>query len=1109
MIERRQLARKPERGERLGSRAALVGIAFALLSVGCRTGGGVTNGSTSAPVAVVSAPIISSPAVSPFYSKSDSLLVTGVCQPGATVYMTGAFNDEQICTSSAFSFTVSQTYDGLYTLMITQTSPSQTYSNPSVLVWVRKSSVAKPIITSPSASPFASSKSSLTIAGSCESGATISLSGGARDNTTCQNSAFSLVVPKAIDGDYDIQVTQTDGAGNAASSSLVWQKHALVLSPVNPRLVVKQPQVFTASGGSGIYTVTLTVNNSGATFDAASGTYTAGTLGNVVDTLVVEDSLGSQSSINITTVSGTPDHLVLPDNGSGAEQTGTVGAPLAEPIKVQVVDQWGNGIPAIPLVFRVIAGAAELSSQPFVLTDAQGFAQATVRLGYTSVGNRIAIEPVGGALPDLAGTGHGRLVVDETAQSFGTGRLGSTFNVGANPGALVAGDFNGDGKTDIAILNVSDSSLGILLGKGNGLFDTMIKYRPICAGVNSIAAGDINGDGKVDLAIACTSSGKIAIMLGNGDGAFEHAIASPFTTGSTQTLPLAVALADFNHDGKLDLAVTSAGGAVVGIWRGDGTGGFALPPNSEYIIGQTATDVLALDLDKDGYPDLVVANSGSNNISTLINKRDGTFDDLATTIYNTGGNPTGLAAGDFNKDGYPDIAVVENGSSQVSVFLNDKTGSLQLQSSNGTGTAPSWITVADFDKDGNLDIAAVTSENSITVLNGFGNGNFSAAPAVPTVINPICIAASDFNQDGYVDLAVTGNTDQVVQLISGRPGGAFGLNATVGVNPTASVSADFDGDGKKDLAVVNSGANSVSVLKGLGNGLFSAGATLATGSNPSAILAADLNGDGKIDLILTARGIGKVQVFLGNGDGTFQAGTSYGVGNSPAALALQDLNNDSHLDLVVANSSSSTVSVLIGHGDGTFDTKVDYHTSSSPLAVVIADFNGDRLLDVAVVNQTSNNIGILLGNGDGTLQAEQVYATGLGPFALVAADVNRDGIADLVSANAVDGSVSVLIGTGTGSFYPKNDFAAGAILTGLLVGDFSGDGKLDLVVSNGANQSFTLLPGNGSGQFNTQMIVLTNANTGGLSTGDLNGDGALDLITFENSNNAVQIWLGH
>ena len=194
----------------------------------------------------------------------------------------------------------------------------------------QKTSVAPPVIVTPAVQPFLSAQAALAIAGACETGATVTLTGdGSTSTTTCLSSTFSFNLPKSSDGDYNLVVQQTDRAGNIASASLVWRKHDLTLSPNNPALVVATAQPLTIGGGSGVYNVTVLTNGSGGTYNSGTTTYTTGTLAAATDTLRVTDTLGAAKTLTITTVAAAPDHLALP-MVNGDAQTKTVGRPTRQ-----------------------------------------------------------------------------------------------------------------------------------------------------------------------------------------------------------------------------------------------------------------------------------------------------------------------------------------------------------------------------------------------------------------------------------------------------------------------------------------------------------------------------------------------------------------------------------------------------------------------------------------------------------------------------------------------------------------------------------------------------------------------------------------------------------
>ncbi len=894
--------------------------------------------------------------------------------------------------------------------------------------------------------PFSSTQPVLTISGACETTAVVTLGGDAVGSTTCENSAFTITVPKAADGDYNITVTQEDLAGNTAQTSLVWRKHVLSISPPNPVLVVNTPQVLTLNGGTGTYTVSILTNNSGGSYDSGTRTYTPGTLANVTDTLQLADSLGASITYNVSTVAGAADHLELPAiNGSG--QSGIVGRDLPLPVTVRVVDRYGNGIPSFPLLYQVINGDAKIKGDPSRVTNASGTASANVTMGYNANENIIRVAPLSTVLPDLAGSNTPTLTIAETGTTTGRGVFGSVFGAGANPGASVIEDFNGDGYRDVAVLNVGEPSVGVYLGRANGLLGNLQRITPLCSGPNGIVTADFNGDGKKDLAVTCGGIDKVAVILGNGDGTFLPRTYIPMDAG--ESIPVALTTADFNNDGHADLAVTAAGGALVGVRFGLGNGTFAVPVT--YNVGQSPVSIKPIDINKDGNLDLVVANASDANMSILTNDGLGGF--LAAVNYATGLNPSALAVTDFDNDGFDDVASVNNGEDSVGIYINDQAGGLLPGNSEQAGTSPVSLTILDFNQDGIKDIAVANSgDSTVSLLEGIGTGGaLNPGPVLQSVSNPVYISSGLLNADGFSDLLLSGNGNQEIQVIPGQAAGALGWNTVVGNAPSASAQGDFDEDGKPDAAVVSFGSNNLKILKGDGQGLFTVLTTVNTGAGPSGVTVSDFNGDDHLDVAVTGQNVNSLRVFIGVGDGTFQAPNDYATGLQPRAIITKDMNADGIDDLIVANGGGNSISYFQGVGDGTFNPKADFAAGNGPMGLVASDFNGDQKLDIATVNSTSDAVSVLLGNQDGTFQNRVEYSTGAGPVAIIAGDLNRDGNMDVAVANGNDATVGILLGNGDGSLRTHIGYSCGATPSGIVVGDFNNDQKLDLAVANGSS----------------------------------------------------------
>jgi len=343
-------------------------------------------------------------------------------------------------------------------------------------------------------------------------------------------------------------------------------------------------------------------------------------------------------------------------------------------------------------------------------------------------------------------------------------------------------------------------------------------------------------------------------------------------------------------------------------------------PQTPYAVGSNPEGVAIGDFNGDGHPDLAVANVNNNNndntVSVLLGKADGTFG--AQTTYAVGRGPAGVAIGDFNGDGHPDLAVTNEGSGTVSVLLGKGDGTFGAQTTYAVGSLPDGVVIGDFNGDGHPDLAVANyGSNTVSVLLGKGDGTFGAQTAYDVVGLPNGVAIGDFNGDGHPDLAVTNASSTTVYVLLGKGDGTFGAPTpyAVGSNPEGVAIGDFNADGHPDLAVTNEGSGTVSVLLGKGDGTFGAQTTYAVGANPFRVAIGDFNGDGHPDLAVVNSTYGSVSgtvsVLLGKGDGTFGAQTTYPVGNYPQDVAIGDFNGDGHPDLAVTNSNSNTVSVLL------------------------------------------------------------------------------------------------------------------------------------------------------------------------------------------------------
>jgi hypothetical protein len=232
---------------------------------------------------------------------------------------------------------------------------------------------------------------------------------------------------------------------------------------------------------------------------------------------------------------------------------------------------------------------------------------------------------------------------------------------GDQPSSVAVGDFNRDGKPDMAATSFGSNTVTVLLGKGDGTFSPATSPAT-GSGPFSVAVGDFNRDGRPDLAAANFDSHTLTVLLGKGDGTFSPATASPATGDN----PNSVAVGDFNRDGRPDLAATNAGSDTVTVLLGKGDGTFAPAPSP--ATGGYPSSVAVGDFNRDGKPDLAAASYNSSTVTVLLGKGDGTF--APTPSLATGEQPASVALGDFNRDGRPDLATANTRSGTVTVLLN-------------------------------------------------------------------------------------------------------------------------------------------------------------------------------------------------------------------------------------------------------------------------------------------------------------------------------------------------------------------------------------------------------------------------------------------------------
>jgi hypothetical protein len=324
-----------------------------------------------------------------------------------------------------------------------------------------------------------------------------------------------------------------------------------------------------------------------------------------------------------------------------------------------------------------------------------------------------------------------------------------------------------------------------------------------------VVPADFNGDGRLDVATVNGTGSNVSVFL-RGPSGFAAEAGSPFATGPGPGYGVA---ADFNGDGLPDVATQNFNNGTVSILLRQPGGGFAAGPTLS--VGAGTGSVTAADFNGDGRIDIAAPSYTNSNILTYINNGAG-FTQEGTNP--TGATPRDVAAADFNGDGRPDLAISNLGAGSVTVLLRNpgNTGFASEGAAIPVGASPEGIKAGDFNGDGRPDIAvAVLGTNTVNVLlRNATNDGFAAETPVPVDAGVLGLATADFNADGRPDLAVTSNTAGTVTALLRQAGGGFAADgaplAAPGANGVAA--GDFNGDGKPDLAASNDQANTLTVF---------------------------------------------------------------------------------------------------------------------------------------------------------------------------------------------------------------------------------------------------------------------------------------------------------
>ena len=609
----------------------------------------------------------------------------------------------------------------------------------------------------------------------------------------------------------------------------------------------------------------------------------------------------------------------------------------------------------------------------------------------------------------------------------------------------------------------------------------------------------------------------------------------PLNAAGEATLPvmgwtagLTVHLQLWNLDVDL-VGASDFGGFSDGLSVTSGSFSGPLLSTEIYSVGDRPEAMAAADWTGDGELDLLVANWMSDDLSMLIGRGEGQFEEQVPVFVGNSPPPTGnrnvdVEAGDFNGDGFQDFVVAKRlDASELVVRLGRGDGTFEPLTAYPSGSSTDSVEVADVNSDGVLDLVAVNqgTAGSLLVLIGLGDGSFAPASQQPLPQPARALHTADVDLDGNVDLVyllVTSTISPPPQTLAvhlGAGDGSFPLSSLNELDAdgvgTLCV-GDVDLDGAPDLVTARFSDDRIAVRLGTGTGAF--GPSLLS-QGPEQLkfdmALAKLDSDDFPDLIV-ARDF-NAALFRGLGDGTFEIDQApVATAAFPHAPVVADFNGDSRADLAVTGSTSNAVTISLGLGFASSPASVSPDLTSRTSGIAAGDVNGDGRLDLAVsstffganvalagedgsfvesaefnvggvsglafadLDQDSNldlaltetvldSVRVYSGAGDGSFAAPASYPVGQDPQMLGFADLNGDNRLDLVTANQASNDISVLLANPSGGFQPAQGYSAGVGPRSLVLADLDEDGDLDVLTANRFSEDLTLLRGNGQGGF--------------------------------------------
>ncbi len=632
---------------------------------------------------------------------------------------------------------------------------------------------------------------------------------------------------------------------------------------------------------------------------------------------------------------------------------------------------------------------------------------------------------------------------------------------------------------------------------------------------DEVAIADFDNNGSLDIVALTPNQDKITIYLNDGNGGFGSGTVKTALFG-----PFDVDAADLDNDGDVDILVAVAGAnnsSSLQIYKNNGNGTFADAVNYATPGQRTAREHVAVDMNGDGFLDIVQSNTNDDSLYVFLNSGTGTFSSV--TGFGATGHMGALAFADVDSDNDMDIVTTDGTNNVIRFYQNNGNGVLSAGAGYNVGTTPVDLEFAGFSGSG-PDVMVVNqgSDNTTTWYSpsGIEFGSFNTQSVGD---EPATIAIGDLDNDNDLDAVVGNNVSQTLSFqiettSSASSDVAHSESYTYSLAPTYANDvklADMDGDGDLDIVTANQDGT-FSVIENYEGGLV----TASTPSNGSLDVAVDSDITFTFDESVNSATITSSTVSVtGSISGLIAGAFSYDGGSNTATFnPTSDFVAGETITLMVTDGVENTVGTPLAAGftssfkvatdntAGAFASKVDYTSGDQAQAIIQADLNADGYPDIIVANYNASNIEVFLNDGDGTFGTGTTYASGSNPVGLAAGDVNGDGDIDIVSI-ANETIIAIFIGNGDGTLNAKATLTttynnALPAPTNVALVDIDLDGDLDLLYTTSGQLKSQ--ENEGSGTFNNSSEWGYDSTTSKALSADMDADGDLDLVYVGSSN---------